>query len=361
MNNLSNQSGNTIPFETQEYWNDTRFITVLNVLSALAVVYLHTNSCFWSFEKSTKWIEANIIECLFYFAVPIFFMISGATLLDYRTRYSSKTFMKKRLSKTLFPFIIWSTVWFLARLLDGQYANIALTPQFIIEGFLLTRFQPNYWFFIPLFTCYAAYIIISLVPYERRKKIFGFMIICGFTTISFLPFVCSLLNIGFNDALKFPISSGGYLLFALLGYYLTHYRINFKLRLIIYFGGIAGLLSHILCTYYASFDAGYIVSTYKGYMNVPSVLYSTAIFTFFRYVKKGNFFNIIHKFCKFGSSLTFGIYLIHNLFLEFLIYKLPFDHFNIYFRIFGSIGVFLACGAIVFFIKKIPFVKKILP
>ena len=81
------------------------YITVLNVFAALAVVFLHTNKCFWRFSTERYWATANIIECLFFFAVPIFFMISGATLIDYRERYDTKTFFKKRFLKTLIPYV----------------------------------------------------------------------------------------------------------------------------------------------------------------------------------------------------------------------------------------------------------------
>lgn len=50
------------------------------------------------------------IEALFYFAVPVFFMLTGATLINYRKRYGTGTFFKKRLLKTLVPFIIWSII-----------------------------------------------------------------------------------------------------------------------------------------------------------------------------------------------------------------------------------------------------------
>ena len=72
------------------------YITALNVFAALAVVFLHTNKCFWRFSAERYWATANIIESFFYFAVPVFFMISGATLIDYRERYDTKTFFKKR-------------------------------------------------------------------------------------------------------------------------------------------------------------------------------------------------------------------------------------------------------------------------
>ena len=84
--------------EKQEY------ITLLNVLSAFAVVVLHTNNCFWTFSTERYWKTANIIESVMYFAVPVFFMITGATLIDYKERYSTKEYFKKRFWKTMFPF-----------------------------------------------------------------------------------------------------------------------------------------------------------------------------------------------------------------------------------------------------------------
>ena len=81
------------------------YITVLNVLSALAVVGLHTNGCFWEFSKERWWFTANIIESVLYFAVPVFFMITGATLLDYTKRCDTKTFFTRRLKKTVIPFV----------------------------------------------------------------------------------------------------------------------------------------------------------------------------------------------------------------------------------------------------------------
>ena len=57
------------------------YIQNLSVLSAFAVVALHVNGEFWNFSYGRYWITSNIIESLFYFAVPIFFMITGVTLV----------------------------------------------------------------------------------------------------------------------------------------------------------------------------------------------------------------------------------------------------------------------------------------
>ena len=37
-----------------EIKKDTRYITVLSVLSSLAVVFLHTNGCFWGGSVITR-------------------------------------------------------------------------------------------------------------------------------------------------------------------------------------------------------------------------------------------------------------------------------------------------------------------
>ena len=80
------------------------YIQILGVIACLAVVAMHVNGCFWQFSYDRYWITANIIECICYFAVPIFFMISGATLLNYRNVIPQRYFSKKDLEKRSFRF-----------------------------------------------------------------------------------------------------------------------------------------------------------------------------------------------------------------------------------------------------------------
>lgn len=80
------------------------YIQNLMVISTLAVLFLHMNRVFWSFSYEPYWISADLIESISYFAVPVFFMISGVTLMDYRKRYTTREFFQKRLKKTVLPF-----------------------------------------------------------------------------------------------------------------------------------------------------------------------------------------------------------------------------------------------------------------
>ena len=64
--------------------NRIEYIDYLNVFCCLSVIALHCNGCFWKFSYESYWISSVFIECIFYFAVPIFFMITGITLFDYK-------------------------------------------------------------------------------------------------------------------------------------------------------------------------------------------------------------------------------------------------------------------------------------
>ncbi len=64
------------------------YISALSVLASFAVVVLHVNGVFWNFSRERYWITANIIESVMYFAVPVFFMITGATLMNYNKSFS---------------------------------------------------------------------------------------------------------------------------------------------------------------------------------------------------------------------------------------------------------------------------------
>lgn len=84
--------------------NRIEYIDYLNVFCCLSVIALHCNGCFWKFSYESYWISSVFIECIFYFAVPIFFMITGITLFDYKDKYDTKTYFIKRFNRTVIPF-----------------------------------------------------------------------------------------------------------------------------------------------------------------------------------------------------------------------------------------------------------------
>lgn len=52
--------------------NRIEYISLASVVSALAVIFLHTNDCFWTFSTAGYWFSANIIESVFYLQFQYF-------------------------------------------------------------------------------------------------------------------------------------------------------------------------------------------------------------------------------------------------------------------------------------------------
>lgn len=338
------------------------YFSVLNVLACFGVVLLHCNGeAFWGFSKSLTWISGNLIETLFYFPVPIFFMLSGATLLGYRKKYSTPVFLKKRFTKTFIPFLFWSVValFYVAILGGWQDWN----PLHIVDNILNTRYMTIYWFFIALFAIYLSMPILSAVEDKLKMDVYKYAIMIGLVFVAILPLVCNLLHISYNYELTPPVI-GGYVLFIILGYYLSKVELTKKQRLIIYALGIVGALVHFAGCWFLSYRHNELSMTFKGYTNLPSVLYAVAIFVWFKYFDFNKLMKKLPWFEKVVNniaSLTFGIYLIHG----FFVYSLPgfigFNPVSWVWRTFGALAMFIVCGGIVWILKKIPVVNKLVP
>ncbi len=335
------------------------YITVLSIIACIAVIYMHVNDTFHGFGKGFRWDSANVIESFCYFAVPIFFMISGSTLLDYRERYDTKTFFKKRLLKTLIPFLIWTAFYVIYNLIFSPPE--AITFKWFVDCLFNTKIQPVYWFFIPLFACYMAIPVISLIPKEKRQSIFKYVIILGLITISILPLVFRLAGLTYNYGLSMPILGCQYLLYVFIGYYLDNYKLSKGFKITTYVVGVLGLITMIVGTYFMSYATNSVSGVFKVCYELPNLAWASSIFLLFKSLSETKFMDKMYKLTNWFSDCTFGVYLIHMTIFLLLRRILPFDTTHILFRLFAPIGIFLICSLIVKLIKKIPFIRNIVP
>lgn len=322
------------------------YIDVLVALSAVSVVFLHTNGIFWRHPTGFLWWNSGFIESLFYFAVPIFFMVSGATLLDYRERYSTKLFLKKRASRTFIPFIFWS---FLAALLTFVKHREIDTPLNFVINIINCNYMTIFWFFIPLFACYFSIIVLSKIK-DNTKLLWG-MVIWAFLSYSIIPFINSVLAIRINPNVLSPIS-GGYILFILLGFLLANSNFQRKYRYFIYTLGILGFFLHwtgtILITPVE--EGSKINRLFKGYLNFPSVFYSVFIFILIKSCDLSNFSKL--PIIKIIKNNSLGIYLLHGFILAYIIPKLNIDVSSFSYRLGAPFLIIPICIFISEFLKR---------
>ncbi len=340
--------------------NDMRrmnYISLLSVISCIAVVFLHANNCYWTFSTERYWKTANLIECLFYFPVPCFFMISGATLINYRERYSLKEYFAKRINRTVIPFLAWSFVGLgYSYFWKKTVSSDRLTVKGIFNGIVGTEYVTIYWFFISLFIVYLSIPLLAYVEKEKRKEIFTFIAVVAFICNLFVPFFIKTI---FTDV-KWPFTlniASGYVLYAIIGYLINEYEVSKKVRIALYVSSIAGFLIHLLGTYYASMDAGYIDQTYKGGM--PCMMYTVGIFVWMKY-NGGKLLKskIVSKIVDFLKEYTFGIYLVHWYIKDIMVSDIGIDERSIVFRLLGPFVIIAISVLILFVIKRIPLLRR---
>lgn len=126
---------------------------VLNVAAILAVIFLHTSQTVFNYRADNRWLISVFTQILFIWAVPIFFMLSGANLLNYDQRYSTKIFLKKRFFRVVVPFIFWSIVWYLYNTIV-QRQDLSIVH--FLNDFMYGKIAPSFWFFYDIIAFYLA-------------------------------------------------------------------------------------------------------------------------------------------------------------------------------------------------------------
>lgn len=341
------------------------YITLLSVISCFAVIMLHINGCFWGNVKEEYWISANIIECLFYFGVPCFLMISGTTLIDYRERYTTKEYFKKRVFKTLIPYIIWSFVALIYRLGMGEISPSNISFSFVMNGLINGQMLGIYWFFPVLFIMYLVIPIIAYIPKENRMRVLQYTIIIGFIICSLVPFI---LNVAGLNLIVWPYVSSylvGPFIYVALGYVIKNIEISKIKKIIIYILGIAGFLTHCMGTYFLSTAKGELVQLFKGYYTPICYFYALAIFVLIKeiskYLMKGRF----KSFTEFVGQYTFSIYLTHyfimQVVLQLFMTAFHVDGTSIAYRLTAIFFIVPIIILLTWIVRKIPILKHTVP
>lgn len=334
------------------------YISILNVLACIGVVILHTFET--GYTSDANFVFEVLIRAIAFCAVPVFFMITGATLIDYRERYDTKTFFKKRLLKVIIPLIIWSIIYFIINFFKGKFSINDLSFKFVFEYFFLVKTNLIFWFFVVIIGIYLAIPVISLIPQESRRKAFLYIIIITFIFNQFLPDLLYHLNLNYNYDLKFPLTYSGWIAFIFIGYYIDKYEIVKKHRVIIYVLGIIGFLTMVVPTIFISYHKNESCSWFDEYYDAPCVLYSASVFLFFKSkINNNQIVTKIMPFINFAAPTTLGIYVLHIAIRDFLRYFYTYSYFGM--NLVLTMSILTICFIVVKIVQKIPILRHIFP
>lgn len=289
----------------QEWFNNLRAV------ATIAVIVIHVSSnVLINYNKIafSNWIFALTFSSFARFSVPIFFMLSGALLLQ--KDYSISQFINKRFIKIIPPFLFWSVVYvFYDAFIVGHKTYTPFQFLKLIGLKLANDNQYHLWF---VYTLLGLYLFIPIirkwVKNSNKNEIGYFLIIWLVTFLYSLPLINTYLP-------KIVLSSfAGYLGYMVLGYYLTQYNFNKKYALM---SALFGLILIITGTFYTAKNNASLSNNYfTNNLNFPIFFYATGVFLLFKNIEFKS--QILQKTINFISDYSFGIYLVHVLIIKIL-------------------------------------------
>ena len=329
------------------------YLDILNIFACISVIFMHCNWEAHYFSNNNSWYISMFVETICYFAVPAFLMITGANLLEYRKKYDDKTYFKKRFSKVVIPYFIWSIIFYI---IYNKGFNLGV----FIDKFLNCNIESVYWLFPLIIWIYLLIPILATLIENNKEKYLYYFGLLIFISTSCISYIFTLLNKSTPNIFLFFNGNINYLLYIILGYYLSKKEISKKKRIILYILAILCLLFRYFHTTYFSLQTNTLNENSWGYLSVLSVITTSSIFIFLKNKK----YNISEKNMKIITKISgcsFGVYLIHILVRSKITTMLHLEPANFMYKLLFPIIVYLISLLIIYILKKIPILKKIVP
>lgn len=292
----------------------TKFIWAdhLRVAATIAVITVHVSASILPLYKQIPdftWWTGNLFDSISRFCVPVFVMLSGALLLPKDTALPE--FIKKRLSRLIYPFLFWCTVYILHHFLfyTKGIHNLSLHELYIqlIHRIKYKVVSYHFWY---IYMIIGLYLVIPIMGKWIRKARES-ALLC-FLCIWYIGLLL-LESIGNGFETSYFIRYIGYLV---LGYYLStkDFRFNtVRVALVLIVAGVFLTASgtYIITLYYGKFNP-----FFYGYTSPNIILLASGVFLYFKSLKYNP--DKKNRISTFINRYSYGIYLVHVLVLTHL-------------------------------------------
>lgn len=336
------------------------YFDLLNIAACFSVVALHCSGTVFNFREDPVWWCSMVIQALFHWAVPVFFMLTGATLLNYRDRYDTKTFFKKRVLRTVIPFLVWSLIMFAFRLFalhSLEWGGVSDLIHRILGGDV----QNVYWFFFVLFGLYLCLPVLSLLARPENTRTLWYLIGLWVFFDAVRPLLSRFLHIDLAPGFEVPLvnEAVGY---CVLGWLLHNNPLPKWARRVIYVAGALSVIVMVVGTWSLSHSIGKTDMMLAAYDSTSDILISTAVFLLFQNINR-SFWE--RPRCRWlirqASGASFGVYLFHMIPLDTLTVLWGVNMESIAFMLLGTIGLYLFCVVFVALCRRVPVLRHLFP
>ena len=302
------------------------WIDYLRVIAILAVIFIHSSTSFYSrFNQigPPDWWLANLLNSASRFAVPLFVMISGALLLGRNETIGG--FYRKRAIRLLPAIIVWNLFYAGLNIgidvyngIDAKNLTWHLWELFAAGGAAVHLWYLSMFLCLMLFTPFLNMYIIGDEPGSADLKIILVLMFVLF-------FLNGISNVAWEvwdvEIIWFKVFPW-YIAYFIGGYYLDQYSDNIAVN-------SSFILLFIACLILSgAFLNYYFLTTYKIiednliFINTGPVVFLITVLIFL--LAKKNRSALHHnKYITKIAEASFGMYLVHPVFLHILQNKLP--------------------------------------
>lgn len=336
---------------------------LLRIFASLAVICIHVcaESLTWESRdvSSSTWAYLNIFDSLSRISVPIFIMLSGSFIIDKYKENSLKNLYTKNIFRLVCSYIFWSCVYVVFNLTKDFIFHNPIDKKDLIYN--LIQGEYHLWFIPMLIFLYAVTPLLKEICSTKKNEQYFVLLACIPVIFNFINYFITIkpLNVLFEHA-GFQLVSG-YTVYFILGHYLNRYEIQKKHRILIYILAVASAVLTIVGSswHYISNKPG--ESYFFKYLSPNVFIFSIAIFLIFKHnFSKIHFGEKTKKLIVKLSSLTFGIYLSHIIFVK-ILKSSPLTIENIHPLIsvpLLTLSIFILGAITTWIISKIPVLKK---
>lgn len=336
---------------THTHDRDLRY-DYLRALAIIMVVFIHSTALFRQYAiqhagVNLEFIAYAIVNIIFT-AVPLFVMLSGALLL--RKDEPIAEFYRKRFSRVVIPFVVWSIiVYAITYLMEGGRSLTGYLYGLYFKTVFESGVHDIYWYIYIILGLYLLTPILRLICQKADKQMMYYLFF-----LSLALYCANQLIPGVTLFQRFDCKILQYLMYFVAGYVITNYACRekyFKLVSIVGFVIGWGLLIGQFILFQSNTD----------YLEISRLVACLSLFALFfcdsKPIRKTKLTPVITTI----SDYSYGIYLCHFLFLSFIV-RLP--HFTelpvlIEFPLLGVLTLLTTCTAL-FLAKKLRIAKYIM-
>ena len=285
---------------------------MLRVVATVMVIGIHVVGLYREFyfnnHRTLQFLVIDTVDSIFRFAVPVFFMLTGAFVLT-RKIHDIKSFYRKAFFRIFVPFTVFSlATWIYYASLDGNWSIIDMLIKFTNNPGLSYQM----WFVYVILTFYLFIPILQRMVGALSRKMLRtliILIVAMGSVLGTINIVSSNLGVELFRGVVLP-DVLCYLNYLFIGYYIAKYGIAKRVRLLLYMLGIASVFFIPVVSLTAdNFDQLEDVSARSS---VFALLIGVSIYTFFKYtVGKVRLKGKVTAMLQSLSSASFYIYLIH--------------------------------------------------